>query len=518
MCCVTTVSSFLSIKFFLSHLLQIEVQKRRLLFFTYIRNLNSKCCARVVVGSFRITHQFLPMAKVLAITAISVSIFLIATVIVLDVYEIDHVKDSEHLSPWLSCKCVDESRQENFGEMSHNLFHTLKETSVTTNEAITNIAFYRKLMRKRVGARDGKKTDISLISAFEYPQQINVMITSIAKYGDKIYCRYFDMSMQEIGNPFESVVFPEYTVMCLRREGARFMSLSDTLSGEYEYPVPITVRTQSEPAHFFSICLAPIYGTEPKWLHLAELVEHYKIQVPAFYLGATHFYMYSKYIDEYSRILLDDYVRTGDAEIVILHDRFERKDDRWQSMEIQECLNRAQGHSRWVAFVDLDERLTPTNYSGTLRSYLENMADDKIGAVQFRQRWILKNETLPERYTDSTQIASWMPTRRYHNTSHVGPVGHTAKCIIDPKKVLIMHVHYVNAFYEGYTMYRMRPEEGVVRHYRDVNSGQWGKIWLKEVEGMGNFSTTDYPAKWANELLTRVQRRVHYVYGAEIRK
>lgn len=35
----------------------------------------------------------------------------------------------------------------------------------------------------------------------------------------------------------------------------------------------------SEPVHFFSVCLAPIYGTEPKWLLLAELVEHYKLQV-----------------------------------------------------------------------------------------------------------------------------------------------------------------------------------------------------------------------------------------------
>ncbi|VDK57546.1 unnamed protein product [Cylicostephanus goldi] len=85
--------------------------------------------------------------------------------------------------------------------------------------------------------------------------------------------------MHDIGRPFMSLVFPEYTVMCLRREGARFISLSDTANGQYDYPVPIMDRTRYEPAHFFSICLAPIYGPEPKWLQLAELVEHYKIQV-----------------------------------------------------------------------------------------------------------------------------------------------------------------------------------------------------------------------------------------------
>ncbi|CAJ0605349.1 unnamed protein product [Cylicocyclus nassatus] len=354
--------------------------------------------------------------------------------------------------------------------MWHNTSDTVKKASIATN-TIPNIAFYNRLMKQRVVTeRGGEKTAISLLSAFEYPQQINVMVTSIARYGDKIYCRYFDMLMQEIGNPFESVVFPKYTIMCLRREGARFMSLSETSSGQYEYPVPITDRTQSEPTHFLSICLSPIYGTEPKWLQLAELVEHYKIQ------GATYFYIYSKYIDAYSRILLDDYVRTGDAEVIILHDHSEREDYRWQFMEIHECLNRARGHSRWVAFVDLDERLTPTDYSGT------GLTDDNIGGIRFRQRWILKNETLPERYVDANQV-------------------------------LIMYVHDVAVFFENYTMYRMKPEEGVIRHYRDVNAGQWSKKWLGGIERMGNFSMTDYPEKWANELLSKVQKRIHYVYG-----
>ncbi|RCN51151.1 hypothetical protein ANCCAN_02716 [Ancylostoma caninum] len=293
--------------------------------------------------------------------------------------------------------------------------------------------------------------------------------------------------MNELGEPFKSMVFPEYNVNCLRRERAEFMSLSDSPTGEYEFPVPITDRTQIEPTHFFSVCLAPIYGTEPKWLLLAELVEHYKLQ------GATHFYVYSKYIDEYSRILLDDYVRTGEAEAIILHDRFRREDDRWQSVELQECLTRARGHSHWVAFIDLDERLTPTDYPGTLSDYLKNITDEKIGGIQFRQRWILKNETVPVKYKDKEQVSKWMPTRRYHNTSHVGPPGHTAKCIVDPKKVF----------------------NKLSRHYRDVNSGKWGQIWLKGVEKMGNFSMTNYPEKWMDRLRSNVQKRVHYVYGGQ---
>ena len=37
----------------------------------------------------------------------------------------------------------------------------------------------------------------------------------------------------------------------------------------------------------------------------------------------------------YDRVILDDYVRTGEAEVVIMHDRFDRPGNRWQMLEIR---------------------------------------------------------------------------------------------------------------------------------------------------------------------------------------
>ncbi|KAL6737390.1 hypothetical protein Aduo_011037 [Ancylostoma duodenale] len=380
-----------------------------------------------------------------------------------------------------------------------------------TTYSIPQQDWYDKMIAAGIGKRGGPKNNISLVAAYEYPEQVNVMMTSRDKYGDVVYCRYIDKSGSELGDPFKSVVFPEYNVHCLRREDAAFMSLSDSPTAEYEFPVPIIDRTQSEQKHFFSVCVAPIYGNESKWLLLTELIEHYKLQ------GATYFYVYSKYIDEYSRILLDDYVRTGEAETIVLHDRFERKDDRWQSVQLQDCLLRARRHSRWIAFIDLDERLTLTDVDGTIHDYLRNISESspQFGSIQFRQRWILKNESAPNLYVGDDQVSLWMPTRRYHNTSHVGPPGHTTKCIVDPKKVLIMNVHTVAKFFDGYQQYAMKPEEGVVRHYRDVVAGDWGKWWLKSVEAMGNFSMTDYPEQLASKLMENVQKRLQYVYGTQ---
>ncbi|PIO55587.1 hypothetical protein TELCIR_23025, partial [Teladorsagia circumcincta] len=141
------------------------------------------------------------------------------------------------------------------------------------------------------------------------------------------------------------------------------------------------------PTHFFSVCVAPIYGSEPKWLSLAELIEHYKLQVSlAFYptkildtqcsvpfaQGATYFYVYTKYIDEYSRVLLDDYIRTGEAEAVILHDRFERADDRWQEVQLQaEMINYDKGRSQMKSIMcllgDLSATLENTGVLGAPR-------------------------------------------------------------------------------------------------------------------------------------------------------
>uniref|UniRef100_A0A0K0D3V8 Glycosyltransferase family 92 protein n=1 Tax=Angiostrongylus cantonensis TaxID=6313 RepID=A0A0K0D3V8_ANGCA len=164
------------------------------------------------------------------------------------------------------------------------------------------------------------KMNISLVSAFEHPDHIYVIKTSLNKYGDTVYCRYFDHQREVIGPPFETVVFPEFTTLCPRRKGAKYISLTDA---------PTILGFKISSSHYFSTCLAPLYGTEPKWLLLSEFFEHYKIQ------GVTYFYVYINKLDEYSRTLLDDYVRSGEAEVVILRDRFERDGKSWQLPGLQ---------------------------------------------------------------------------------------------------------------------------------------------------------------------------------------
>ncbi|PAV87676.1 hypothetical protein WR25_19101 [Diploscapter pachys] len=306
--------------------------------------------------------------------------------------------------------------------------------------------------------------------------------------------------------PFESRVFPESVIYCLPRPGTKFVSLSRNQQDEPDYPVPLIDRTMQEPVHYFSVCVAPFFGTEPKWLMISEFVEYYKLQ------GATHFFFYVVNLSNYDMKILNDYVRTGDAEVTIIYNRFDRAEYDWQRNIIQNCLLRSRNFSYWTAFVDLDERLAMTLFNGTVVDYLKQVKDPLIGNLQFRQTWLMKTETQPERYVNDEETVKWMPTQRYLNTSSVGPHGHTTKCIVRSNTVGAMFVHYPIVFYPGYKKHEMEPREGVVRHYRDLNLGNWGKTWLKDVEKFGPFQNTKMDLVTSHKLIDAVVKRVKYVY------
>ena len=59
----------------------------------------------------------------------------------------------------------------------------------------------------------------------------------------------------------------------------------------------------SAPIHEVSVCVGPIYGSESKWLEVAEFIEHYKL------IGVRYFYFTVFNMNEYSRKIIDEYLR-----------------------------------------------------------------------------------------------------------------------------------------------------------------------------------------------------------------
>lgn len=363
------------------------------------------------------------------------------------------------------------------------------------------------LMKRGVSKEDNLRANLSLLGAYAFPDYMAVTITSQNLYAKKVYCRYFDCQHRELLPAYESVVFPESTVYCLRRAGAEFVSLTHELDQEPQYPIPVMNRAMKEPIHNFSVCMAPLYGDEPKWLQIVEFVEHYKLQ------GATMVYVYVADVDPYSRIILDDYVRTGDIELIIMHDRYEKPDWLFHMVEILDCHQRAKFHSRWVAFVDVDERMHMTDWKTKISDYLQTVTDPTIASIKWQLRWIQKSGETPDRYYNESHLLSEMVFLKYRMTSGIGAPGHSVKCINRPERIAAGFIHYPAAIYKGYRLVDMKPDMGIIRHYRNVHIRRFGGDWVSGLgKKYGGYSETRYGGDFEKLMIDAVMKRTKFVY------
>uniref|UniRef100_A0A0N4X8H1 Glycosyltransferase family 92 protein n=1 Tax=Haemonchus placei TaxID=6290 RepID=A0A0N4X8H1_HAEPC len=308
--------------------------------------------------------------------------------------------------------------------------------------------------------------------------------TSIQIY--KVYCRYLDVNQKEIKPAVESVVFPEFTIYCCRRSRAHYMSITTTKDEKINQTRLHSCFIREYvclvyPKYTLSLCVKPMYGKEPKFVLFAEYIEHYKLQ------GVQHFYIYVKDVDKYTEKLIKHYVKSGEAEVIYFRDKQDRPEIEWHL----DCIHRSRHHSKYTIYADMDERILPTDTSTTLSTY-----------TSFYQ----------EKFQGEKTVKEHLPTLVYHKTASPAPVGYTAKCIIDPKKVFLMWVHHVAIYFPGYEGYEVPKSEGIIRHYRDIMMGDWYKHYLPGVEKFGPFTETDYPPTLMKQLYENVKTKLDFVY------
>ncbi|CUV67075.1 Glycosyltransferase family 92 protein [Caenorhabditis elegans] len=444
--------------------------------------------------------------------------FILITILLLLVFDIflnkPELFPSSRISPCYSEPPPASGKLNSTIEKSEDLLNVLSTMDLSNQtyfiDGFDRFDWYRSQLFKQTKGRSKRASNISTLFAYEFEHEITVTTTSWNRMGHRVYCRYLDDNNVEIGIPFESLTYPEYIASCKKREGTRKIGLSVERDGDF-VPLPIIDRMLKKPKYELSMCIASIYGDEPKWLMFIELIEHYKLQ------GVQHFYLHIHHASEYDMAVINDYVRTGEVEVHYLIERDMRTDDHWQMVSIADCLIWSRGETKWTIFADLDERIYMTNYTGTILDYVRDIKNESIASIQFRQQWIMKTELTPPKYEGDGQLDKWMPTRRWHNSSGIGSPGHTAKCIVDTSKVFIMFVHYVTQFFPAtnvseYVQMRVDPEEGLVRHYRDLSLGDWGRIWLNTTLQFGALRNTDYPSEFLGKLTENVKRRAKYVY------
>ncbi|KAL6733482.1 hypothetical protein Aduo_004127 [Ancylostoma duodenale] len=382
--------------------------------------------------------------------------------------------------------------------------------NIALPEHISSCVPFYELLQKHVKANTGNRkarpTKLSLLASYAYSNYAVVTLEADGWYGRTVYCRYFDRKWKEL-SPVESVVFPEFVVHCCRHPLAYYMSISERKDEETDFMVPVLDRIDDPPPYTLSLCLAPFYRNDSKWLLLAELVEHYKLQ------GVEHFYFYVKEVDDYSRKLVNDYVKGGEAEIV----RFQREHDRpsrnWQHVAVQDCIQRSRQHSRYTIFADIDERIMPLKDNRLVDYVARTMIKDAaLGMLELKSKWIHRTSEVPTVYEGAETLLKHLPTLVFHKTKAVPPRGHSAKFILDTERVLLMQNHKVLIYFPEYVGLVAPADEAVIWHYRYIDAGESNSSTLAEVGSFDHSKTISYPEKLGEQLFRNVQARLDYVY------
>ncbi|KIH47118.1 hypothetical protein ANCDUO_22826, partial [Ancylostoma duodenale] len=206
------------------------------------------------------------------------------------------------------------SEQKQATEVCAVLGYSVKESDDSTRRPQKEPS---QLIQRSVLLRYGDTDPLVIFSAHSHHGNITIILASYGYMMRRLFCRLFDDQKQEILPAAQSVVFPEFTVRCPASESARFAAVSLNADDD----VPVVEMHSIEPAssknlklsgkqHFFSVCMAPLWGNAPKWLMLIEFVEYYLLQ------GAEHFFIYKQHVDELTMTVLDKYIREGVVDVV----------------------------------------------------------------------------------------------------------------------------------------------------------------------------------------------------------
>ncbi|CAB3405770.1 unnamed protein product [Caenorhabditis bovis] len=321
----------------------------------------------------------------------------------------------------------------------------------------------------------------TIFSAFIFDNTAVLILSSYGYLNRRIYCRFFDGNHSEISQQ-STVVFPEFTVKCAANNSAKFVAISVNKKDKIENLTKLEIRKHMSDSHEFSVCLAPIFGNSPKLLLFIEFVEYYRIQ------GASHFLVYvyesNEYMEKalkiYEQMRLIDIIRIGNETKCLKRHRCRHE------MQLQDCVYRSRRLSKWVATVDLDERLMNVEQSKPISQLLRSQNNDYIAELRFRCQWTLRySELSKDSEITQNNFKNFLPMLKWHNTSHIAPQNHTTKSIIRPENVDSMGVHGVQKFSKSYHVQLIDPKIAVVRHYRYTEGWSY---FLREAESFGPFS------------------------------
>ena len=250
------------------------------------------------------------------------------------------------------------------------------------------------------------------------------------------------------------------------------VSLGKDKCGAVHNFVGITHLTNSSKNTNFTIYLGPLFNIRNKDA-LVEFVEMHKI------LGVDKFAFYDHSISAHVLEQLKK-LYTKDKIVDILpwklpvHGRYVYYQG--QLGMLNECLYRYMFRTKYIGFIDADERIIPrkeytwTELINNLEQKLSNEQKSQTCGFSFRNMFF--NTNLPDDEESNLnssikiKIPELMKTKR---NQHIHGHGDRSKTIVNPRMVDLMTVHYVQASYNKKSkLFNVDPSVAALHHYRSV--------------------------------------------------
>ena len=129
-----------------------------------------------------------------------------------------------------------------------------------------------------------------------------------------------------------------------------------------------------------------------------------------------------------------DTFRTGEVEVTRLQDKYERVFMAWQFLQIQDCHLRSKYHSKWTAFIDIDERIAVNGQK--MVEVLRSIQDPTVGDVQLQSLSVVRDQDYPEKYLNLEELDKELIFKKFNDS--IDPVWQGLKTIIRPNKVVLL--------------------------------------------------------------------------------
>ncbi|CAJ0597223.1 unnamed protein product [Cylicocyclus nassatus] len=138
--------------------------------------------------------------------------------------------------------------------------------------------------------------------------------------------------------------------------------------------------------------------------------------------------------------------------------------------------------------------------------------NSSIAMLSITSRRIERAYALPLEYNGSETLMLYLPILVFHKSHLKNWIIFPPKCVIDPRKVLLMWVHHVVLYFPGYKGISLPASKAVVRHYRDLTHAEPARRY-KFYNEWYKYGDVHYPSKLIIALYRNIYNTLNRVYG-----